>query len=37
MIINDGYELVDIDHLSPHPENPRRGDLDAIAASVTAT
>lgn len=29
-------ELVDVDKLIPHPDNPRRGDLDAISASITA-
>jgi site-specific DNA-methyltransferase (adenine-specific) len=28
------YELVDVTQLEPHPDNPRRGDIDAIAASV---
>jgi hypothetical protein len=27
-------ELVDVHRLKPHPDNPRRGDLDAIAASI---
>jgi DNA modification methylase len=35
-ILNESYELVAIDKLQPHPENPRRGSLPAIAASVAA-
>jgi DNA modification methylase len=35
-ILNQSYELVTIDKLQPHPENPRRGSLPAIAASVAA-
>jgi hypothetical protein len=30
------YELVDVASLVPHPENPRKGDVDAIAASIDA-
>lgn len=30
------YELVDIDRLKPHPENPRKGDKQAIARSITS-
>lgn len=33
-IQNQTLELVDVDKLTPHPDNPRRGDLDAIAASI---
>ena len=29
-------ELVDVETLVPHPQNPRRGDLDVIAASIRA-
>ena len=32
--INDGYEVVKLDAIKPHPRNPRRGDLEAIKASV---
>ena len=32
--INDGYEVLPLDAIKPHPRNPRRGDLDAIKASV---
>ena len=32
--INDGYEVLPLDAVKPHPRNPRRGDLDAIKASV---
>lgn len=35
-IINAGYELVDVAKLTEHPDNPRRGDLDAISASIDA-
>lgn len=28
------YALIDVGEISQHPENPRRGDLDAIAASI---
>ncbi|MFC0041022.1 ParB/RepB/Spo0J family partition protein [Actinomadura rayongensis] len=30
------YEVVPIDQVQPHPDNPRRGDTDAIADSVEA-
>lgn len=30
------YELVDVDKLTLHPENPRRGDVDVIADSIAA-
>lgn len=33
-IVNDGYELVPIDSLETHPENPRQGDLGAIGDSI---
>jgi DNA modification methylase len=35
-ILDQSYELINIDKLQPHPENPRRGSLPAIAASVAA-
>lgn len=35
-IINEGYELVPIDTLEPHPENPRQGDIGAVVASIEA-
>ncbi|MBI2388655.1 MAG: DNA modification methylase [Deltaproteobacteria bacterium] len=33
-IVNERYEQVAIDAIKPHPKNPRRGDLDSIAASI---
>lgn len=33
-IINQEYELVPVDALKPHPQNPRRGDTVAIAESI---
>jgi len=33
-IVNERYEQVAIDAIKPHPKNPRRGDIDAIAASI---
>lgn len=30
------FEQVAVDQLQPHPENPRRGDVDAIVESITA-
>lgn len=36
MIREQDYALVAIDALQPHPENPRRGDVGAIARSVKA-
>lgn len=35
-IVNDGYELVEIDSISPHPDNPNRGDLEVIEESMDA-
>lgn len=35
-LINQQYELVDVDRLSPHPRNPRQGDVGAIASSIDA-
>jgi hypothetical protein len=35
-IQNQELELVDVARLTPHPDNPRRGDLDAIASSINA-
>ena len=35
-IRNERYELVPIDALTPHPKNPRRGDVGAIAKSIAA-
>lgn len=36
--VTDGlaFELVDVDRLKPHPRNPRRGDVDAVEASIKA-
>jgi len=33
-VINEGYELVGLDRLRPHPRNPRQGDLEAIGQSI---
>lgn len=33
-IVNDGYELVAVGALAPHPRNPRRGDIAAITESI---
>lgn len=33
-IINESYELTDVDKLSPHPDNPRIGLVDTIADSI---
>lgn len=30
------YEVVEIDGIKPHPDNPRRGDVEAIRASIRA-
>lgn len=35
-VVNDAIELVPVDALTPHPENPRKGDLDAISQSLEA-
>ena len=29
-LLEQDYELVPINELKPHPENPRKGNLDAI-------
>jgi len=34
MIRNERYELVPIDAIRPHPENPRKGDLASIEESI---
>jgi ParB-like chromosome segregation protein Spo0J len=36
MILTTETELIPLDHLRPHPENPRRGDTSAIRASIEA-
>jgi ParB-like chromosome segregation protein Spo0J len=36
VISNQHYEQVPIDQLIPHPDNPRRGDVDAIGESIDA-
>jgi hypothetical protein len=36
MQIDQTYELLDINKVSLHPQNPRRGDLDAIGSSIDA-
>lgn len=35
-ILNQGYELVPLDQLKRHPQNPNRGDLPAIRESIDA-
>ena len=34
MIANEGYELVPIESVEPHPDNPREGDVGAIHESI---
>lgn len=34
MIVSQEYELVPVDRLAPHPDNPRRGNLEVLAESV---
>jgi ParB-like chromosome segregation protein Spo0J len=34
--VKQDYELVSVDAIEPHPRNPRRGDVEAIMASITA-
>ncbi len=34
MLLDQSYELVDIDRLVPHPDNPRQGNVDVIVESV---
>lgn len=36
MLLNQAYELVDVDRLTPHPDNPRHGNVDVIVESVEA-
>lgn len=36
-VLEQHYESVDIDSLTPHPENPRRNDVDVIVRSIQAT
>jgi len=36
-ILNLEYEIVPAERLRPHPDNPRRGDLRAIAEHVRRT
>jgi hypothetical protein len=33
---DQAYELVEVGELEPHPDNPREGNVDAIAESVEA-
>lgn len=33
-VLNDYYALVSVDDLLEHPQNPRKGDIDAITASI---
>lgn len=33
-VLESSYELVALERLQPHPRNPRRGDVEAIAKSV---
>jgi len=35
-IVNERYDRVPLDAIRTHPKNPRRGDIDAIAASIRA-
>lgn len=35
-LLDQTYELVSLDKLEPHPDNPRKGDLDAISKSIAA-
>lgn len=35
-VLDQGYEVVPVDALSPHPDNPRRGDTAAIGESIVA-
>lgn len=35
-LASQSYELVRVERLLPHPENPRKGDVDAIGKSVEA-
>jgi len=34
VIANEGYELVPLESVQPHPDNPRQGDVGAISESV---
>ena len=34
--INESYEMIAIDSVTPHPRNPRRGNTDAILESIEA-
>ena len=34
--LNANTDTVDIDSIKPHPENPRKGDVDSIAESIEA-
>lgn len=34
MIANEGYKLVAVDQIQPHPDNPRIGDIGAIHDSI---
>lgn len=36
LIINQTHETVPVDRLQPHPRNPNRGNIDAIADSIDA-
>jgi ParB-like chromosome segregation protein Spo0J len=33
-VCNERYEVVAVERLTPHPKNPRRGDVGAIAKSI---
>ena len=35
-MVNQDYEVVPIDTVEPHPQNPRVGDVEAIRASIRA-
>jgi hypothetical protein len=36
LLLHQDYEIATLDKLTPHPENPRRGDVSAIADSINA-
>lgn len=36
MLVKQSYELVDVGRLTPHPDNPRRGDLGVLVDSIDA-
>lgn len=34
LLLEQEFELVDVDRLTPHPENPRKGDEETIGNSI---